>query len=75
MTTQDTQETREGCNNFLLQGCVCTQETPTVPEDEKTRGLSPAGRRLRQHLIDIYTFPSSEMLKRDMEEHPETWVD
>jgi hypothetical protein len=51
-------------------------QPPTPPEeDERTRGLSPAGRRLRQHLLDIYTLPLSELEKRDMEEHPETWVD
>jgi hypothetical protein len=44
-------------------------------ENEKTRGLSPAGRRLRQYILGIYTMPLSELEKRDMEEHPETWVD
>jgi hypothetical protein len=44
-------------------------------ESEKTRGLSPAGRRLRQYILDIYSMPVSELLKRDMEEHAETWVD
>jgi len=44
-------------------------------ENEKTRGLSPAGRRLRQYILDIYTMPLSEFLKRDMEERQETWVD
>jgi hypothetical protein len=44
-------------------------------ENEKTRGLSPAGRRLRQYILDIYTLPLSELEKRDMEEYPETLVD
>jgi hypothetical protein len=50
---------------------------PLTPpeEDERTRGLSPAGRRLRLYLLEIYTLPLSELEKRDMEEHPETWVD
>ena len=52
-----------------------SDETHPPEEEEKTLGLSPAGRRLRQYILDIYTMPLSEFLKRDMEEHPETWVD
>lgn len=48
---------------------------PPEEENEKTRGLSPAGRRLRQSILDIYSMPLSEFLKRDTEEHLETWVD
>jgi hypothetical protein len=52
-----------------------SDETHPPEEEEKTRGLSPAGRRLRQYILDIYTLPLSELEKRHMKEHPETWVD
>jgi hypothetical protein len=51
-------------------------QPPTPPEeDERTRGLSPAGRRIRQMLIEIYTLPVDELLEKHASEHLETWAD
>lgn len=52
-----------------------TQAELDADEAKRTRGLSPAGRRLRQMLLDIYSMPAEEWLRKNTSEQPETWVD
>lgn len=54
---------------------MTTEESqPATPpeEDERIRGLSPAGRKLRQYILDIYTLPLAELDRKDTGEHSET---